>query len=331
MHALSRDIEGRFPAGVRVRRAVPSSAVTTFGIGEAVPLLVEVAELELLPELLSHLERRGVAWSALGNGSNVVLPDRPLERIVVRMARGLSGCSQQAVPLSMSSLRAAQLGGMSLHWEQADDGVVALDVLAQTSLMSLSRAACQVGLAGLEFAAGIPASLGGAIVMNAGAHGNQMSDVVEAAVVAGGDGSCTVWTRDQLNFSYRRSALRRDSIVLGARLRLTTDDVESIAERRRACLDYRKSTQPLHLPSAGSVFKNPTEGALVQAAGSMLEELGMKGVSRGGVEFSDMHANWLVRRADRAAQRDVVSLMDEATAAVLDRFGWQLERELVVW
>ena len=142
-----------------------------------------------------------------------------------------------------------------------------------------------MGLSGLEFAAGIPAQLGGAVRMNAGAHGSSISEVLSRAWVLDENLNLVERGLEDLGFSYRESGLRSEEVVVAVALKFTAGDAKEIMKERKTSLDYRKETQPLHLPSAGSVFKNP-EGV---SAGALLERNGLSGISDGEVCFSSMH------------------------------------------
>ena len=193
------------------------------------------------------------------------------------------------------------------------------------------------GLSGLEFAAGIPASLGGALVMNAGAHGEELSNIVQSVAVLSTDGKLVLRSASEMKYSYRHSELLPGEVVIGSALRLEPADPEQIRQRRSSCLEYRKKTQPLSMPSAGSAFRNPSrqnspDGKISQpAAAQLLEEVGLKGYAAGGVSYSTLHSNWLVRTGEQARTSELETLIDLGIRKVRDRFDIELRPEIVIW
>ncbi|OVE79910.1 UDP-N-acetylenolpyruvoylglucosamine reductase, partial [bacterium J17] len=214
-------------------------------------------------------------------------------------------------------------------------------VFAAAALMSLSRKFSGQGLSGLEFAAGIPASLGGAIAMNAGAHGSQISDVLDSVLVYLPKQGLEHLRAEDLNFSYRHSSLSEGALVLAAQISLEAKSKEEVSTKRAECLGYRKQTQPLSQPSSGSVFKNPTPVEIDSekraqmsknvTAAELLDAVGVKGLEMGGVAFSNLHANWLVRVSESASSNDVLVLVKEAQKRVWEKYGISLEPEIVFW
>lgn len=308
-----------FDAGaIALRRDVPSRELTTFGLGADALLVLEPSSPLEMQNVLKSLQRSGTGWRVIGAGSNVVLPDKALEQALVRLGRGLSGAAlKQGQPLISVEAVAAELGERSILQFYAGGA---------TSLMALSRVMTGAGLSGLEFAAGIPASIGGAVAMNAGAHGGCIADVLRRVHLVSAEGE-RILEAQELELGYRRCRLPAGSVVVGAEFELTPDSVDNCRRRRRENLQYRKQTQPLHLPSAGSVFRNPASAS----AGELLERCGMKGRRKGGVQFSQMHANWLVRAAPGACAADLCFLVDEARERVSKECGEELIPEICVW
>jgi UDP-N-acetylmuramate dehydrogenase len=198
---------------------------------------------------------------------------------------------------------------------------------AGASLMRVARDLSGAGYAGLEFAGGIPASIGGAVYMNAGAHGGEMSSIITRVRVCQPDGSIDELVHRDLPVAYRRGGIPDGAIVMGAWLQLVEGDRDSIEKRRQTFLEHRKQTQPLHLPSAGSVFKNPP--GLV--AGRLIEEAGLRGTKRGGAQISPQHGNWIVNPDRTALASDVLYLMELCRSRVLEQTTILLETEQKMW
>jgi UDP-N-acetylmuramate dehydrogenase len=209
--------------------------------------------------------------------------------------------------------------------------------------MNISRTLSQEGKSGLEFGAGIPASLGGAVKMNAGAHGCSIATVVEGAVVCELDGTLRYLSNVDLNYSYRHSSILPSQIVVAVSLKLQDGDPETIKGQRQKCLDYRTKTQPLKFPSSGSVFRNPEspnldppkldppESGTLKAAAYYLEQVGLKGHRLGGVGYSELHSNWLVRLDDSGRAEEVRNLIELGKKRVFEKFGLELKPEILQW
>ncbi|MCB0324854.1 MAG: UDP-N-acetylmuramate dehydrogenase [Bdellovibrionales bacterium] len=320
----------------RIREAVDPTQLTTFGLGVAQPLVIEPADLTSLSYLLGLLDRSRVPWRVIGAGSNLILPDTPIEAVLIRFGRSFAG--YHSLPLeddapTLSSLFAAGTATSDLT-PPAEASVVRLLVGAGAPLMGLSRRTAHAGLSGLEFAAGIPGTLGGAVKMNAGAHGHALSEIVRAAHVMDVDGTCSRLDASELAFGYRRSNIADDQLVVAAELELKRASIADIQHERTRCLEYRRSTQPLSAPSAGSVFRNPIAKpgeSETQAAAALLEQVGVKGLVRGTVQYSELHSNWLVRAAPQGRAEDAHELIRMGQERVLDRFGIKLVPEIILW
>lgn len=284
-----------------VRRAVPAARCTTIACGGSFELLVEPANLTALHAALQVLRRHHVAPRTLGAGSNLLVSDRGCGEVVLRLGSGFRSCERRGE-------RHVQVG-------------------ASYGLMALSRWSAAEGLSGLEFAGGIPASLGGAVVMNAGAHGGELAEVLESVDLLV-DGEPLTLAASELQCSYRRTVLPPSAIVLGALLALVPDRSGRANELRAQNLARRRATQPLTLPSFGSVFKNPTGE---RSAGWYIEQCGLKGVRVGGAQVSELHGNWIVNPERRAMTGEVLELMQRCQEVVQQRFGVMLEPEVVRW
>lgn len=288
-------------SGVSARVGVPGERCTTFSIGGPLAYLIEPDDVQSLCALVSALCREGVPYRILGAGSNLLIADEGIDDVVIRLGAGFRTIEEQN-------------GGRFL-------------IGAAASVMRLSRDLSSAGFAGLEFAGGIPASLGGAVAMNAGAHGGEFGDILERVGVVLPEGRYEELNRSSLAIAYRHGDIPEGAIVVKAVLQLTPSDGAVVAEKRARFLTHRKETQPLHLPSAGSVFRNPAG----QYAGSLIERSGLKGVCRGGAEVSTLHANWIVNPGRTATAADVRHLIDKAIDTVQVDHGVSLVPEVRIW
>lgn len=285
-----------------VKRNTAGSACTTFAVGGPIEYLVEPHSEQAVAELLKTLSSEDRPYVILGSGSNVVIPDKGIGGIVIRLGKGLR------YRKSLSETR--------------------FEVGAAMSLMTLSRELSEAGLAGIEFAGGIPASIGGAVRMNAGAHGDEIASLLRSVTIVTRDGRIESLSPAEVGFSYRHSNFPAGSIVVRAELELTSSDRQTTAARRSEFLAERKRRQPLTLPSAGSVFKNPA-GTL--SAGALLEAAGMKGERIGGAQVSILHANWIVNDERSASASDISALVKLCKERVLAKDGISLEPEILLW
>jgi UDP-N-acetylmuramate dehydrogenase len=279
-----------------VRRNEPLAKHVSFRIGGPADILVLPATLESLDAAVAWLYREGVPFIVLGRGSNVLIADRGIRGVVLKTGRGQEGTTYD---------------GPRVH---AECGV---------SLPHLSRRTAERGLAGLEFAAGIPGSVGGAVVMNAGAHGCAIADVLVSARVRTPRGLAT-WTGADLALRYRHSRLQEDqAVVLDCELMLHPASAGETVARLDAWLRTRAESQPLGPPSSGCIFRNP-DG---DYAGRLIEAAGTKGLRVGGAVVSDRHANYILN-AGGASARDVLALIGQVQARVHDHAGTDLATEI---
>lgn len=282
-----------------VERDVPMSRHTSFRIGGPARRMAFPESREQLVILLGLAEECGVQPFLLGRGTNLLVSDRGLDTLVIKTAE------------RMTSIR--RLDDVTL---EADAGVL---------LSRLAVYAQQAGLAGLEFAHGIPGSLGGAVCMNAGAYGGEMRQVVTEVTALYPDG-IRRFTGDQAEFAYRHSRFLEDgAVVLGAVVRLNPDDPAAIRQRMDDLMARRKASQPLEWPSAGSTFKRPA-GAF---AAALIDQCGLRGYRHGGAAVSDKHCGFVVNLGG-ATCADVLALCDEVRAIVKEKTGYDLEKEIRV-
>lgn len=274
----------------------PMSRHTTFRIGGPAQLMI-TPDLRQLPEVVAWCRGRDVPYTVIGNGSNLLVGDGGVRGVVIAL------CSPA--------------GGIEL------EGNV-LTAEAGALLSKTAHRAAEAGLTGMEFAAGIPGSLGGAVVMNAGAYGGEMKDIVASVQVLTPEGEVVWKDAADMEFGYRHSAVMESGdIVLAARLVLQPGDPEKIRQRMDELRDQRVSKQPLEYPSAGSTFKRP-EGYY---AGKLIMDAGLRGFRVGDAQVAEKHCGFVVNRG-HATAREVDELMREVRRVVMERFGVELEPEV---
>jgi UDP-N-acetylmuramate dehydrogenase len=280
---------------------------TWFGVGGTADRLVRPSTISEITACV----RSGLRCRVLGDGANLLVADAGVDGLVIDLAR----LNNTAIDTQTGVVRAE----------------------AGTNLPKLITRTARAGLEGLEVLAGIPASVGGAAVMNAGGKFGSIADSIRAVEIIDAGGNLQRCSRDQIPFAYRHSGL--SGVVVAVEFALTPADPASVRERLKSCMAYKKDTQPLASDSAGCCFRNPelTEpldgiGGAGQrvSAGLLLDRSGCKGLRRGGVVVSHEHANFVVAEAGATAT-DVVDLLRDAANRVFDRFGVRLDREVVVW
>ena len=291
---------------------------TWFGVGGGADALASPRSEE---ELLACLDM-DPACRVLGDGANLLVHDAGVSGLVVSLGQG-----------EFSAVEIPPAGGGKPHGE-----LVVVRAGAGVNLPKLVVETVRQGLGGLEGLGGIPASVGGALVMNAGGSFGQISDVVGREFAVSRGGGRETLERGELAFGYRCSGLN-DLLVTGCELELRRGYPETLRDRLKEVMSYKKSTQPMGEKSAGCCFKNPTLGHAVAgigeagqrvSAGMVIDRAGCKGLSIGGATVSERHANFFPVRRDALAV-EVIALMEEVERRVLDRFGIVLEREVVVW
>ncbi len=310
---------------------VPSKNITTFGLGEEVPVLLAPKSLKELIEVYKLLKTKSVPFKILGAGSNVILPDERIDFVILNITKSIQCFSYLESYLDLdkkSFLKELSLKN-SFDFNFLEDKK-SLYVLVSSGmpLIKLSKESTLNSLSGLEFCSGIPASLGGAIRMNAGAHGQSISSLVRKVFILDNNLEIKALSEEDLVFSYRNFKIEKDSLILASLLELKKGNREEIVSKRKSFLKYRRETQPLSYCSSGSVFKNPDNK---NSAGKLLEDLGLKGYRKGGVCFSEKHANWLVKVDREAKARDARFLVDYARRKVLDEFNIDLKPEVKFW
>jgi UDP-N-acetylmuramate dehydrogenase len=275
------------------------AAHTSFKIGGPAEIFAQAESREELLEIAALCRKRGVRLSLLGCGTNVLINDG-----------GLSGVTVQLYPHFCKHI----VKGSTVTAE------------AGLTLHKLAETAREYGLAGMEFASGIPGSVGGAAYMNAGAYGGEMAQIFVSAEVLTPDGNVRTFYKNEMGFAYRRSILQDNGgIVLSATLALTPGDPVEIQKKTVELNARRREKQPLDFPSAGSTFKRP-EGYY---AGELIAKSGLQGFAIGGARVSEKHAGFIVN-AGGATADDVLKLIEHVKQTVYAQFGVALEPEVKV-
>jgi UDP-N-acetylmuramate dehydrogenase len=278
----------------------PLAPYTTWRIGGPAEILATPDDEDDLLRAIAWAAANRVPWRILGNGSNVLVRDEGVRGLVVRVRRTLDR-------VRVDGYRIAAGAGASFP--------------------AVANVAASHGLAGLEFAAGIPGTVGGAVVMNAGWHAFETGNAIESVDVVEASGARASWPRERCAFGYRTSAFRRwCGVVLEATFLLAPEAPESIRSRMEEFASSRKANQPTELPSCGSVFLKPAG----DFAGRLIERAGLKGARVGDIEVSRKHANFFVN-VGHATARDVLELVERVERDVVARFGIRLEREFELW
>ena len=283
---------------LRVACDEPMSRHISFRVGGPAKRMAFPTSGEQLVLLLDFARTCGARPLVIGNGTNLLAPDEGLDRLVIDTSAGLDGLTQEGNTVT------------------AEAGV---------PLAKLADFACRLGLTGLEFAHGIPGTVGGAVCMNAGAYGGEMKQVIRSVTLLFPDEGIRTLPCEEMHFGYRHSLLteRSDAVVLRASFALTEDDSTAIRERMRELMARRKASQPLEYPSAGSTFKRPVG----HFAGTLIEQCGLKGLTVGGAQVSTKHAGFLIN-AGGATCADVLALIGQVQERVLAETGVRLEPEV---
>jgi UDP-N-acetylmuramate dehydrogenase len=285
----------------KVRLDEPMAKHTSFKIGGPAEVWAEPANEAELLACLAAAKQAGAPVTILTGGTNVLVRDGGIPGLVLSLGAGFEDLTIQ---------------GTNVH---AGAGI---------NLALLTRKVSLAGLQGLAWAIGIPGTLGGGLVMNAGAHGGELKDVVTRVRVIV-DGVAQDWSAADCGFAYRHSKFKEQApgscVIVSADLALKAGNLEALKLQMDEALNKRKATQPLELPNAGCVFKNP-EGA---SAGKLIEDCGLKGRQQGWARISDKHANFVVNLKGAKAS-DVLALMEVARKAVKEKHGIELKNEILI-
>ena len=304
--SLQSELLSVFPQK-QVLENAPMSRYTTLRLGGPAQVLVEIASLEQLSAALRIARQRQTPVTVLGNGSNLLVLDGGIDGLVVHIGSLFAHISD---PVSLP------------------DGRVAITAQAGASLQKLAGAALAHGLTGLEFAAGIPGTVGGAAYMNAGAYGGEMKDVVSGVTLMNEKGEAMTFTNEEMAFGYRSSRLSQlppPCAATSVTVCLTPGDPDAIRATMRDFAMRRREKQPLSQPSCGSTFKRP-QGHF---AGTLIDQCGLKGARIGGASVSTLHAGFLVNDRNGTAA-DYLALIAHVQNEVLRQTGVRLEPEVRV-
>ena len=275
----------------------PMSVHTTFRIGGNADYFITPEDTDQLKNTIELCDENKVDYIILGNGSNVLVSDKGIRGAVIQLQKGLNGI---------------KVDGELIY------------AMSGALLSRIAAEAAKHSLTGFEFAAGIPGSLGGAVLMNAGAYGGEMSDVIVYADVYKPSEGVVRLTEEELKLGYRTSIIKHtDWIVLGACIKLKKGNRDEIIKKMEFLKAQRNSKQPVDMPSAGSAFKRP-QGYF---AGKLIMDAGLRGFSIGSAAVSEKHCGFLVNKGDATAE-DMVSLFNEVRRIVEEKFGVKLEPEV---
>lgn len=290
-----KSVEEQIP-GLSVLEGEPMKKHTTFRIGGPADFYVEPDEKQIT-KLLEIAKECDMPVTVVGNGSNLLVGDGGIRGLTIGIGKGLS-----KIEVSDNTITAG----------------------AGAILAAVASKAAEASLGGMEFAAGIPGSIGGAVVMNAGAYGGEIKDIIVSATVLTADGQIKEITKDELDLSYRHSCVpEKGYIVLDAKLQLCPKPQDEIRSEMAQLREKRVEKQPLEYPSAGSTFKRP-EGYF---AGKLVMDAGLRGYSVGDAQVSEKHCGFVVNKGNATAT-DVLALIKDVQERVREQFGVQLEPEV---
>ena len=275
----------------------PMKNHTSFKLGGPADILVTPQSKEHLVHILEYCRNNAVPFYIIGNGTNLLVRDKGIRGVVIKLFNNLNDIKVEG------NIICAQAGAL---------------------LSRIAYTACEKGLAGFEFAHGIPGTLGGAVAMNAGAYGGEMKDVIIKSDIISEDGKVITLRDEEHQFSYRDSYIQRSrGVVFRSWIKLKYDNTEEIKARMDDLMKRRKDKQPLEMPSAGSTFKRP-EGHF---AGKLIEDCGLSGYTLGGAQVSPKHCGFIVNTGSAKAQ-DIFDLIKYIQKNVKDRFGVDLDTEV---
>ena len=300
MTIFQKNLTEKLP-NVELRFDEPMSRHTSFRIGGPVAVMAFPKSAEELAEILKVSALMDITPAILGAGTNVLAPDEGMDGLVVC----LKDC----------------MGGM----EQLDETTIR--VAAGVTMTRAAMFAANLGLGGMEFAHGIPGTIGGGVYMNAGAYGGEIKDICTVVDVMDKEGNITRRTAEEMKFSYRHSVLEDEGgIVLAAEFKLVPTSAEDVKAKMKELQAKRSASQPLDLPSAGSAFKRPVGGF----AAALIDQAGLKGYTVGGAGISTKHAGFAVN-VGGATAADVRNLLSQVSDIVFEKSGIRLEPEVRIW
>ncbi|PKR78539.1 UDP-N-acetylenolpyruvoylglucosamine reductase [Halalkalibacillus sediminis] len=298
MQSLVKKLEDKQVGKVAVDE--PLSKHTTIKIGGPADLFIQPSSIDGLIDSLNILKESDIPVRVIGRGSNLLIPDDGIRGAVIQFAKGLDHLEIDGTQITVG-------GGYPL--------------------VKLATIISRKGLRGLEFAGGIPGSVGGAVYMNAGAHGSDVSKILVKAHILYENGESEWLTNEEMQYSYRTSVLQEDKkgYCIEAVFQLEEGDKDTIIEEMKKHKDYRRETQPWDYPCAGSIFRNP----LPNHAGKLVEELGLKGYQIGGAKISDLHGNFIVNEGE-GSYEDVMNLIKYIQKTIKEKYDIEMETEVEI-
>ena len=300
MTIFQQKISAVFP-NIELRFNESMEKHTSFRIGGPAEVMAFPKTAEELSLILATAARENISAPILGAGTNVLAPDEGITGLVVCLKDSLMGM------------------------EQLDD--TRIRVAAGVTMARAAVFAAERNLGGMEFAHGIPGTIGGGVYMNAGAYGGEIKDICESVDVMDAKGNCKTLSAEEMQFSYRHSCLEENGgVVVSAVFKLTPKPCEEVRARMQELIGKRKTSQPLELPSAGSAFKRPVGGY----AAALIDEAGLKGFRVGDAAVSEKHAGFAVNLGNATA-RDVKTLLQQVSDIVYEKSGIRLEPEVRIW
>jgi UDP-N-acetylmuramate dehydrogenase len=291
---LSEEVEGE------VFFDEPMDRYTSIRVGGKADVLVCPQSVEALRRVILYCRSCNKPFLPVGNWTNLIVRDGGYRGVIISMKRL-----------------------QSVTWDMGRKGSVLVSAQAGVSLAEVVRMAARDAFTGMEFCSGIPGSIGGAVIMNAGAYGKEIRDVIQEVTLMNERGEIVKRKKKELSFEYRKLNLPEEMIVLGAAFSLEKGDPVEIRERVAEILEKRRQKHPLEYPNAGSIFKNPKS----KPAGQIIEEAGLRGVRIGDAKISEKHGNFIVNLGNARAA-DIVALIDLAKKKVREQMGISLETEV---
>lgn len=284
----------------KIKYNVSMKEYTSFKTGGNASVIVFPTTLEEIKNVVKFFYEAKIQFNILGNGSNLLVSDEGVKKPIICLGKNFSSIDV------FENCITAKAGAF---------------------LSGIAKKAQDESLTGFEFASGIPGTLGGALIMNAGAYGGEMKDVVEAVSFLDPAGNEYIVSGEEMEFSYRKSALAdTDCIITGATLKLEKGNYEEITKTMAELAARRREKQPLEFPSAGSTFKRPTG----YFAGTLIQDSGLKGKTIGGAQVSEKHAGFIINK-DNATTEDICRLIDFVKNSVYEQHGVMLEPEVKYW
>ncbi len=295
---MDSELRDLFPAD-RIKTKEPMKDYTSFKVGGLADFMVTPESVEELKKVIAFCRKKHLSFFILGLGSNILVRDKGIRGVVIKLGNSFKN-------MTIDGERISAEAGISLSY--------------------LAKEASAYGLSGLEFAEGIPGSLGGAVVMNAGAYGGEMKDILTEVTAINYNGDIKKYTPDEMSMAYRKSIFQLNGdTVISAVIQLHKDKQESIQARMDDYAFRRQEKQPLEFPSAGSTFRRPPN----HFVGPMIEELGLKGYKIGGAQVSTKHAGFIINTGNATAS-DILELIAFIQKRVKERYGVELQTEIKV-